>query len=326
MPLKSGSKYSTTGFSPAQLSPNETEHQFWRAFFDLDPERDFLSKFLTALPKDEYLHAFKSVLNTLFTTCIKFAGSSEEDTVVRMRAIETLSIVLRCILAKHLAGWEVMVVFAGEINESDRVFMEFIETMDRILADDRAPAAIRHRVLQLAIVYTCGINQLSPGAYLLRRDLFPSLVNLVKSPETQRYTFEATLLLSLLANFHRSDAAKLNPYLQHIRDSGDVVFMERICWAANFACDAAVRAYQEISDDSIPTFAKTIGILITSLRPDRALSSRPLDPPRELFKNQLQVNVTSRPIEASVSLLPLFEFLFFNPLFAQVFTDTTHSE
>ena len=30
---------------------------------------------------------------------------------------------LRCVLAKNLAGWEVMVVFAGEINESDKVFM-----------------------------------------------------------------------------------------------------------------------------------------------------------------------------------------------------------
>ena len=38
-------------------------------------------------------------------------------------------------------------------------------------------AALRHRALQLAIVFTSRINQLSPGAYLLRRDLFPALVN-----------------------------------------------------------------------------------------------------------------------------------------------------
>ncbi|KAH0838024.1 hypothetical protein J3R83DRAFT_6264 [Lanmaoa asiatica] len=241
---------------------------------------------------------------------------SEEDAIVRLRAIETLSVVLRCVLAKHLAGWEVMVVFAGEINESDKVYMGFVEMIVQILGDDKTPATIRHRILQLAIIYTTSINQQSPGAYLLRRDLFPSL--LIKSPETERYTFEATLLLSFLANFHKSDAAKLNPYLQHIRDTGDIELMRKICWAANFACDAAVRAYQEISDDSTPTFAKTVGTLITSLRPDRALSSQPLDPPRELFKNQ--------PIEASVSLLPLFEFLFFNPLFTQVFTATTHSD
>lgn len=40
----------------------------------------------------------------------------------------------------------------------------------------------------------------------------------------------------------------------------------------------------------------------------------------------LTANTACRPIEASVSLLPLFEFLFFNPLFTQVFTDTTHSD
>lgn len=56
-------------------------------------------------------------------TCVSFAARREEDTIVRLRAIETLSIILRYILAKNLAGWEVMVIFAGEINESDKVFM-----------------------------------------------------------------------------------------------------------------------------------------------------------------------------------------------------------
>lgn len=69
---------------------------------------------------------------------------------------------------------------------------------------------------------------------------------LVKSPETERYTFEATLLLSFLANFHRSDAARLNPYLQHIQDTSDTELMRKICWAANFACDAAVRYAPEM--------------------------------------------------------------------------------
>ncbi|KAF9245790.1 hypothetical protein BU15DRAFT_85478 [Melanogaster broomeanus] len=46
--------------------------------------------------------------------------------------------------------------------------------------------------------------------------------------------------------------------------------MKRMCWAANFACEAAIR-----------------------------------------------------PIEASVSLLPIYEFLFFNPLFTQIFMDVS---
>jgi hypothetical protein len=31
-------------------------------------------------------------------------------------------------------------------------------------------------MLQLANVFMCGIGQMSPGAYLLQRDLFPSIV------------------------------------------------------------------------------------------------------------------------------------------------------
>lgn len=41
---------------------------------------------------------------------------------------------------------------------------------------DHGLESLRHQVLQLAIVFTCSIGQLSPGAYLLRRDLFPSIV------------------------------------------------------------------------------------------------------------------------------------------------------
>lgn len=37
------------------------------------------------------------------------------------------------------------------------------------------PVAIRHQALQAALIYMCGIGQLSPGAYFLRRDLFPSI-------------------------------------------------------------------------------------------------------------------------------------------------------
>ena len=63
----------------------------------------------------------------------------------------------------------------------------------------------------------------------------------VTSPDTEQFTFEAVLLLALLANFHKSDAAKLNPYLRRIRESQDVDFMKMVCWAANFAASAVVK-------------------------------------------------------------------------------------
>jgi hypothetical protein len=49
------------------------------------------------------------------------------------------------------------------------------------------------------------------------------------------------LLLAILADFHKSDAAKLNPYLQRIKEASDKDFMHKICWASNFAINAAVK-------------------------------------------------------------------------------------
>lgn len=300
------------GLSPAQISPGHDEQRFWQELLSLEPDRAFLTRLLSTLSKDECLSSHKLVLHALFTVCIIFAAD-RKGKETRTHAVDTLSIMLRTVLAKNLAGWEVMEIFANRVNDADRVFMEFVGMISDVLGEDDAPEALRHQVLQLAVIFTCSISQLSPGAYFLRRDLFPCIAKVITSPDTQRFTFEASLLLSILANFHKSDAAKLNPYLQRIRDTQDTELMRKICWATGFALDAAVKAYQEISDDSIPTFAKSVGALFTSLLPDRTLAMQPLDPPREFLKTQ--------PIEATVSLLPVFEFLFFNPLFAQVLVD-----
>jgi hypothetical protein len=63
----------------------------------------------------------------------------------------------------------------------------------------------------------------------------------IKSPDTAAFTFEATLLLSLLANFHKAEAANLNPYLRQIRESVDHELFAKICWAIDFAFDAATK-------------------------------------------------------------------------------------
>ncbi|KDQ63275.1 hypothetical protein JAAARDRAFT_147418 [Jaapia argillacea MUCL 33604] len=210
-----------------------------------------------------------------------------------------------------------MEVFAGGVRQSDSFFMEFVATIDELMGAETVSPPLRHQALQLAIVFMCGVNQLSPGAYFLRLDLFPSICTLIKSPETRSFTFEAVALLSILANFHKSDSANLNIYLQRIRDVDDRDLMWNICWATSSALDAATKAYQDISDDSPPTLLASFGTFMTSLRPDRALSSTPIDTPRELFKNQ--------PIEASLILLPIFEFLQHNGIFASVLLESLSS-
>ncbi|THH13581.1 hypothetical protein EW146_g6658 [Bondarzewia mesenterica] len=301
------------------VHPKESDATFWTNFLSLDVDSPFLTANLNSLRKDRCLGNLKPLLNALFSTCLEHARTAVYGDRKKDHAVEILTILIRCLLSKsNLAGWEVMEMVAGGVNESDRVFMDFATTVDDILGDAAAPASLRHEVLQLAIIFMCGINQLSPGAYFLRRDLFSSIISIVKHPDTEKFTFEALLLLSLLANFHKSDAAKLNPYIRRIAETDDKDLMQKVCWASNFAAAAAVKAYQEISDDSPPTMASTLGSFIASLRPDRALSSTPVDPPRELFKNQ--------PIEACLILLPVFEFLHSNQIFLNVLSESVSTD
>lgn len=57
----------------------------------------------------------------------------------------------------------------------------------------------------------------------------------------EQYTFEAIMLLAILANYHKSDAARLNPYLRRIRESTDGDFMRKLCWASNFALGTSIK-------------------------------------------------------------------------------------
>ncbi|KAF8899008.1 hypothetical protein BD779DRAFT_1486579 [Infundibulicybe gibba] len=244
--------------------------EFFSKLLELDVDREYLQNSVNNVSSDALLHDLKPSLNMLFRMCLTHARTTPYDDIKRANALTTFTALTLSVLGKNLSGWEIMEVMAGGVHQSDEFFT----------------VCIRHQVLQLALTFMCGVTQLSPGAYFLRRDLFPSIIIFIKSPDTQRYTFEAILLLAILANFHKSDAAKLNPYLQRIRDTRDEDLMRKICWASNFALDAAIKTYQQISDDSVsPTLSKTLGSMIASWRPDRALASTQVDPPRELFKN-----------------------------------------
>jgi hypothetical protein len=72
------------------------------------------------------------MVNVLFSSCLAEARNrnttSLEDGRV-LHAVETMSVMMRCILAKeNLTGWEVMEIFGG-LSESDAVFMVRLATL-----------------------------------------------------------------------------------------------------------------------------------------------------------------------------------------------------
>ena len=139
---------------------------------------------------------------------------------------------------------------------------ELISAIAGCICDRAASPELKHSALQLALVLVSGLGQLSPGAYFLRTDLFPVIVDVRRSllsdvidcsdspfpssqiilaVDTERYTFEAIILLALLANFHKSDAAHQNPYVAQIKQTASWDLLQRIAWAANFTIETVVK-------------------------------------------------------------------------------------
>lgn len=86
-------------------------------------------------------------------------------------------------------------------------------------------------------------------------------LKLVKSPEMEQYTFEAILFLAILANYHKSDAAKLNPYLKRIRETTDTDFMEKLCWASNFALGTSIKyGFSDSALKTLFTFFQSLSV------------------------------------------------------------------
>ncbi|KIJ24304.1 hypothetical protein M422DRAFT_274945, partial [Sphaerobolus stellatus SS14] len=296
--------------SALQLKATDQD-QVWIELFSLNVEKAWLSERLHQLSQEDCLGQYKSFLNLICRRSLQHFSQEAHDSPVKANALDTLIVFVRCLLAKQMSGWEIMDVFAGGVVESDTLFGKLTKALEDTMGDEEAPVELRHRALQLGLVFMCGVNQLSPGAYFLRRDLYPALSSMILSPKTGQFAFEATLLLAILANFHRSDAAKTNPYLNRLKQSTDAELMKKFTWIIAYAVQRAAMTYQEILDDSPPTLTTSFASFVTSLRPDRALSATPLDPPRELFKNQ--------PIEAAAVLLPLYDLLRHNTTFKLVF-------
>ena len=114
-------------------------------------------------------------------------------------------------------------------------------------------------------------------------------MKMIKSPETEQLTFEAILFLAILASYHKSDAAKLNPYLRQLKNSSDGDLMRQLCRASNSALQTAIRyfglhfsftnilirfsAYQVISDDSTLSMSSfTLESVVSRLHPNRVLN------------------------------------------------------
>ncbi|KAH9486507.1 Armadillo-like helical domain-containing protein 3 [Psilocybe cubensis] len=299
------------GLSPQSINPEHDQERLFSDLLDLKVDRSYLREELDKIPKEKCTGTFKPLLSTLFRICIKHARSIKNDDDKRLHAMETQSILVSTMLAKNLTGWEVMEILAGSVSQSDFVFSEFTETLDVLIGDSGASVTLRHQAVQLGLIFMCGVGQLSTGAYFLRRNFFPSIVSFVKSPEMEQYVFEAVLFLAILANYHKSDAAKLNTYLKQIRNSSDGDFMRKLCWVSNYTLGTSIKQYQELGSESFGlNLTSSFGAVLNRWLPENTLLLSHPNAYGDKYKDQ--------PVEATVILLAVYEFLLSNPMFATV--------
>ena len=59
----------------------------------------------------------------LFSNCLKYARTAPYDDPKKYHAVQLITVTTRGLLSKNdLAGWEVMELFAGGVNQSDKFF------------------------------------------------------------------------------------------------------------------------------------------------------------------------------------------------------------
>jgi hypothetical protein len=68
-----------------------------------------------------------------------------------------------------------------------------------------------------------------------------TIFQFIQSTGREASTLEAAAFLAILANYHKSDAAKMNPYLKRIKDCADEQAMRNIRLATLSALNEAVR-------------------------------------------------------------------------------------
>jgi hypothetical protein len=110
------------------------------------------------------------------------------------------------------SSWCVMRFTCTSWGRCNATLQNLVATIGNILASEDAPglailffrrlphlghiATIRHQAVQLSLVFMCSINQLSPGAYFLRRDFFPSIVAVRLPPALSYGTKTSVLFIS----------------------------------------------------------------------------------------------------------------------------------
>ncbi|BGP15057.1 hypothetical protein JCM10213_002799 [Rhodosporidiobolus nylandii] len=277
----------------ADGAPSPT--RYFAEFFCLKPQRRVQEEALRRLSNKELSGACRNNISQLFVNAVKVLKEAERDDVSRSNVIETLIPFIRDIIPRTFDNYShtILTLLVGSLEKSDQVFGDLVSTIDATLQDTLAPLHLRHRILQLALVFVSSVDQGSLNAYFLRRDLFSTLVSFIADDATKQFAFESALLLGLLANYRKSEAR--NPYGVRIEDFVEEGVMERIIEVVETVCLSARDAFTALADDSPPSLAASLTSFFTSFRITELLAAPFSLPPPPTPSKPVLIPTTAGP-------------------------------
>ncbi|XP_077294273.1 armadillo-like helical domain-containing protein 3 isoform X2 [Arctopsyche grandis] len=185
---------------------------FWDELFLLKPKVIQLEAEIQKLNPDQ-LSNLKDNINLLFSKCVDTLNQEHQLRIVY--SLQTLSALASAVYRKMNleSGSDIINTLIG-LNAAEVVMQQFLNSCNDFLSGD-APDSLKTHVLKLLLVIVTGKEEVNDNPlleYFMITSLFEALFKLLSTTaERQVHGHDAVLLLTILVNYKKDDAA--NPYI-----------------------------------------------------------------------------------------------------------------
>ncbi|KAG8195469.1 hypothetical protein JTE90_002641 [Oedothorax gibbosus] len=192
--------------------PSLNNVNFWDEFFLLRANVCFLESKFEALTYEE-LTALKETVNNLFYQCVKILKDGNQIRAVN--SLQTLGVLVNGVYGKAHGdyGFDCINLLVG-FNSAERMMQTLIEHLSDILSNEY-PSSLKALVLKFFLILVTATENVSQNTlleYLMINSAFEAIIQLLNDTKArQHHGYDAVLLLTILVNYRKHEAA--NPYI-----------------------------------------------------------------------------------------------------------------
>ncbi|ODQ63328.1 DUF1741-domain-containing protein [Nadsonia fulvescens var. elongata DSM 6958] len=315
----------------ARLFKHELElsDEFWTQLFFLKYHKSEFTTAFTELTNEELIQS-KDRTRQLFETGINNLKSNDLSLVEN--SLNVLAVLLEQVLSRNYGNQsaDIISILAG-FQSIDTLFFKLLDSLDQIIRNNLYGYTIRLAAIRTTIITACGSSRTSLSSYFTQRDIFASIMILIRDQDDCLLISEAFNLLGILASIDKMDA--INPYQLRLADFIDDTVMTKIVLVLSNIMSSCRNDYQKIGKDEKfelkslgPIFASWVGVFggskttnVKEMCDDKTHGSNSVLPKRE------KTELSELPDVSIISLLSLYEFINVNKVFARKFVETTLS-